>query len=112
MMLDDSNRLIGFLVASVREGRAHVHRLAAEQNLRGRGIGTQLLARLTEDASHEGLTSITLKVREDNRRALKFYERLGFVEEERERGNRCLHAALVRVRRAAATVKTESQSPG
>jgi RimJ/RimL family protein N-acetyltransferase len=48
---------------------------------RGRGIGKALLAATLEHARAAGLTRIELTVREDNKRAIALYAKLGFVHE-------------------------------
>ena len=44
---------------------------------RGRGVGTELLDALVDNAQREGLHALSLSVEEDNP-ALRLYERLGF----------------------------------
>lgn len=53
---------------------------------RGRGVGRALIAALLEwGAAHPTLEKISLGVFETNSRARRLYERLGFVEEARQR---------------------------
>ncbi|MBP1772140.1 MAG: putative acetyltransferase [Holophagaceae bacterium] len=52
---------------------------------RGRGIGRQLLAACIAKAFSQGITRIELEVRADNQRAIRLYERMGFVQEGRLR---------------------------
>lgn len=53
---------------------------------RGQGLGEQLLRVTIEDAQRRGISRIELAVRTDNLRAIKLYERLGFVHEGVKRG--------------------------
>ena len=61
--------------------QAHVNNLAVMPELRGRGLGTQLLEALIAEAAHIGATVVTLEVRESNKPALHLYQSAGFKEE-------------------------------
>ena len=50
---------------------------------RGKGVGTKLMRATIEAAKRARFTRVELTVREDNVRALRLYERLGFVVEGR-----------------------------
>ena len=52
---------------------------------RGRGIGQALLSACLCKARANGITRVELEVRADNERALKLYERMGFVRESIKR---------------------------
>lgn len=45
----------------------------------GRGIGTALMERLVAHAREQGIEIIELQVRSDNTRAIRLYEKFGFV---------------------------------
>lgn len=45
----------------------------------GKGVGGAMLAQLSEHLREEGMTRIDCGCHRDNRRAWRFYERLGFV---------------------------------
>lgn len=47
----------------------------------GAGIGYAMLSELIEIGRNEGLQQFTLEVRKSNEKAIRLYERLGFVEE-------------------------------
>ncbi len=51
---------------------------------RGGGIGRDLLAATIKQARANGITRIELEVRADNERAIKLYERMGFMLEARK----------------------------
>ena len=61
--------------------QAHINNLAVLPELRGRGLGTQLLERIIDEAAHLGASMLTLEVRESNRPARRLYERAGFFQE-------------------------------
>ena len=52
---------------------------------RGQGIGKQLLLTCIAKAWVKGLTRIELETRVDNERAIRLYERVGFVHEIRKK---------------------------
>jgi len=52
---------------------------------RGRGIGQRLLSATLAKAQANGITRIVLEARADNLRAIRLYERMGFVHEARKR---------------------------
>lgn len=53
---------------------------------RGRGIGESLLRACLAKARTRGITRVELAARADNARAIRLYERLGFVREGVKRG--------------------------
>jgi ribosomal-protein-alanine N-acetyltransferase len=61
--------------------QAHINNLAVLPELRGRGLGTQLLAAITDEAAHLGATLLTLEVRQSNVPARRLYERAGFYQD-------------------------------
>ena len=56
----------------------HINNLAVLPELRGRGLGTQLLEAVIAEAAHLGATLLTLEVRASNQPALRLYARAGF----------------------------------
>ena len=75
------------LVAADREGLA-TYRVSADgreaelvtldATVRGRGIGTALVARLAQLLRAQGVTILRVTTTNDNLRALRFYQRRGF----------------------------------
>lgn len=59
--------------------QAHINQLAVRPDLRGKGLGRQLIEAVMVEAAHLGATSLTLEVRESNTPALRLYERTGFA---------------------------------
>jgi len=59
---------------------AEISDLIVSTELRGRGIGTALIAFLTHEAQRLGATCLEIGVAESNPRARALYQRLGFVE--------------------------------
>lgn len=59
---------------------AHLHRLYVDTNAHGGGIGTKLIAVVEDKARAEGFKKLWLTVWEENTKARRLYERLGFVK--------------------------------
>lgn len=58
---------------------AHISTLAVRPDLRGQGIGTELLRAAIERAREFRALSVTLEVRVSNAEAIRLYERYGFA---------------------------------
>ena len=61
--------------------QAHINNLAILPELRGQGLGTQLLEAIIDEAAHLGAILLTLEVRQSNAPALRLYEKAGFYRE-------------------------------
>ena len=68
----------GFCAFWLVVDQAHINNLAVLPELRGRGLGTQLLEAVMVEAAHLGAIVLTLEVRQSNEPALRLYERAGF----------------------------------
>lgn len=75
----DDIRVAGFCAFWRIADQIHINNLAIRPELRGRGLGRVLLARVLEDADVLGAPSATLEVRRSNVPALRLYERAGFT---------------------------------
>jgi ribosomal-protein-alanine N-acetyltransferase len=60
--------------------QAHINNLAVLPELRGRGLGTELLRGVIAEAAHLGAAVLTLEVRESNKAAIQLYRAAGFVQ--------------------------------
>jgi len=58
--------------------QAHINNLAVRPELRGRGLGTQMLEAIVDEALRLGAESLTLEVRASNVAAQRLYARAGF----------------------------------
>ena len=61
--------------------QAHINNLAVLPELRGQGLGTQLLEAVIAEAAHLGAILLTLEVRQSNEPARRLYERAGFFQD-------------------------------
>jgi len=68
-----------------RPDSMHLDTLAVRPDMRGRGIGTQLVDAVVALANAEGKRILTLEVEDITPRAKRFYERIGFVEDKFEK---------------------------
>lgn len=57
-----------------------LHRIYVERSLHGTGLAGDLLAEIFKSAEHQGAAAVWLGVWEHNPRAIRFYQRSGFVE--------------------------------
>ena len=76
--VDRRGRPVGYAVISRRAGGVHLHQIVVHPRRRGTGIGGALVGELLAEAGRDGLSRVTLTVREGDQRALAFYERAGF----------------------------------
>ena len=81
VVCDISGRPMGFLCSTkVGPNRARIMMFAVRSEYRNRGLGQLLLDRFRMNAMMNGMSTITLEVRPDNIRAIRFYKRNGFKE--------------------------------
>ena len=83
--------LVGYLedklIASVMAGydghRGWINYFAVHPDFQGRGYGKQLMNNVENGLRELGCPKINLQIREGNDNVLSFYQKLGFVEENR-----------------------------
>jgi predicted DCC family thiol-disulfide oxidoreductase YuxK/GNAT superfamily N-acetyltransferase len=75
---DEHNRPVGFAVASVVGGGAHLEELDVLPQAGRRGIGTRLVATVCDWAASQGYSTITLSTFRGVPWNAPFYDRLGF----------------------------------
>lgn len=69
----------GYCAAWFVLDEVHINNIAVRPELRGRGLGSALLARVLEEGRRAiGATRATLEVRRSNHDARRLYERFGF----------------------------------
>ncbi len=78
----DGTEIIGLAVISKGTYRvkhiAYIDKLAINQNLTSKGLGTVFFSQIIDSLAQEGITKIELGVEVDNDRAVAFYKKLGF----------------------------------
>ena len=76
--LDDEDHVAGYAGLLVVLDEGYIANVAVTAEFRRRGIATALMRRMFLYARREKLGFLTLEVREGNRAAIAFYEKLGF----------------------------------
>lgn len=77
--VDEADRVIGYLVASVVDGNGHVDQVSVREAHTGRGVGTALLDAVTAWAASHRLPALTLTTFRDVEWNGPYYERRGFT---------------------------------
>jgi ribosomal-protein-alanine N-acetyltransferase len=77
---DEREGVIGYAVLWCILDQGELANVAVTPRLRGRGLGTHLLARVLEVARARGVEMVFLEVRPSNERAVDLYRRFGFTE--------------------------------
>lgn len=76
---DMSSELVGYSLVLLHRQSARIYSLAVDPRYQERGIGKGLAHYTLEKIQARGYTNIHLELRQENSRALKLYESLGFV---------------------------------
>lgn len=83
LVAEDANDVVGTVMGGYDGHRGWIYSLAVAPTARRRGIGTALVKSVTERLVERGCPKINLQVLPANAEVVAFYERLGFVAEER-----------------------------
>ncbi len=83
LVAESGGRVVGHAVTSAAGDIAELQRIAVDHAHRRTGVASALLGGVVEAAGRTGADRLLLEVREDNRGALTFYARSGFVEIDR-----------------------------
>lgn len=76
----------GYITSYLSCGNADILSFAVEIAFRSHGVGTLLLGSFIDECKKAGLESVTLEVRESNKKARHIYEKAGFAEVGMRRG--------------------------
>lgn len=79
------DRLIGYVGTWRILDEAHMTNLAVHPNFRRRGIAKALVSRIKQIMAENGVTSMTLEVRESNHVARALYRSMGFSDAGRRK---------------------------
>jgi ribosomal-protein-alanine N-acetyltransferase len=78
--------IIGYLFAMWFADEMHINKIAVDERVRRQRIALALMQRCTAFAIEQGVTSISLEVRQSNDEAQQFYSFLGFEAEYIRKG--------------------------
>lgn len=86
VLRDDQQALVGYFLLMPAVHEAHLLNVAVAANRQGEGIGRYLLDKVAAVARGLMMESLLLEVRPTNTRALKVYEKYGFLHIGRRKG--------------------------
>jgi ribosomal protein S18 acetylase RimI-like enzyme len=69
---------VGYAIARFAWGKMHVWDIAVREDMRGRGIGREMMLQLIDHAKSKHLSEVYLEVRTSNTPAVKMYQSLSF----------------------------------
>ncbi len=78
MVAEHGERVVGFMIYELHKSRLHILNFAVADNMRHRGVGSQMAQKLISKLSNQRRTRITLEVRETNLPAQMFFKNTGF----------------------------------
>jgi ribosomal-protein-alanine N-acetyltransferase len=78
MVAEAGERIVGFMVYELHKHRLHILNFAVHEELRRRGIGSQMAKKLITKLSQDRRSRIMLEIRETNLPAQLFFRSLGF----------------------------------
>ena len=87
VLVADDRRVLGLIVLYPRGDHVHVENVAVHPDLRGRGLGSALLAEAEKTARRLRLPAVELYTNEAMVENVAYYRRLGFFEVRRGEEN-------------------------
>lgn len=77
----NGGKTVGYVGISCILDEGYITNVAVTENMRKKGIGTALLNRVFSHCRDNGLSFVSLEVRESNKNAISLYEKTGFKPE-------------------------------
>ena len=78
MVAEHNERIVGFMVYELHKNRLHILNFAVHEQMRRRGIGTQMIRKLVTKLLPQRRNRILLEIRETNLAAQLFFREAGF----------------------------------
>ena len=75
-----NNEIVSYCVLSIGAGEAHVLTVCVREDYQCQGVGHMMMSHMVKLAQITGAESILLEVRPSNEKAIRLYQRLGFIE--------------------------------
>jgi ribosomal-protein-alanine N-acetyltransferase len=82
----DGEKVVGYCGMWTIIDEGQITNIAVHPKMRNRGIAKQLILRLIEEASIQGIKALTLEVRRSNIQAINLYKWAGFYEDGFRKG--------------------------
>ena len=113
MVAEAGERIVGFMIYELHKTRLHILNFAVQEQLRRRGVGSQMAKKLITKLTHERRSRIMLEIRETNLPAQLFFRSLGFraVSVLRDFYEDTPEDAYLMQFRCSATATAEEQRP-
>ena len=89
LVAEDGGEIVGYAglrAAPENADQGDIQTLAVVPQLRGQGLGRELLGQLIHEAQNRGVNALFLEVRADNPVAIALYDSVGFHEIDRRHG--------------------------
>jgi ribosomal protein S18 acetylase RimI-like enzyme len=82
LVADDGEGVVGTVMGGYEGHRGWINYLAVEPGRQGLGIGRLLMAEIEKRLKRTGCPKINLQIRKGNQGVRKFYEKIGYVQDE------------------------------
>ncbi len=80
-IVQSKEKIIGYVLAGkINKNETKLISIAISPKFQNKGIGSKLIEHLFEEIKENNLNQINLEVRENNKKAIKFYKKMGFKE--------------------------------
>lgn len=79
-VLEKDKKMIGFIIVTLQVEECHILNITVDRRFQRQGYGHQLLTFALAEAQKQGAVIAYLEVRHSNTRAIKLYEKMGFVQ--------------------------------
>jgi len=76
----NKNRIIGFQMSTISTNRAHLARIAVDQDFSRMGIGTALIQDLLTHCHQLNIRKISVNTQETNKNSITLYKKMGFKD--------------------------------
>ncbi|HHT38409.1 MAG TPA: ribosomal protein S18-alanine N-acetyltransferase [Mollicutes bacterium] len=77
---EQDDKIIGFVIFAIMYEKAEIIDIAVSEEAQRKSIGTKLLTTALKECSSNNCESVTLEVRNSNKKAISFYKKMGFRE--------------------------------
>ena len=80
LVYENENEILGYISFSFDGEMLEIFNFCVKENYQRSGIGTKIMNYAFNMFTSKGLKSSILEVRESNKKAISFYEKLGYVQ--------------------------------